>query len=399
MTILEAIIETIIQGDPSRKVAIDKFLNEKNEDYEKDHKSEVPLFDKTFVKFSEAVIDSSDGVPRCSVCHWEVHGDTCENCGRTILRNPSSTRNSNMIMDDDDIYYEDYDIGTVIMNRIMHNIGGVRPGDFYDDEAAEDGEGDEEDADWDPSVGDMAGYVYDDQVEAVRTGRIRRRSEEEEKEEEEEDDSFVDHRPLNEILNDDDENSSTDIEDDDEYMYVARSREGEDKESDSDSNIDVNIDSEEESPAQHRLERISSDTEEEDLDENETQEQPGHLVNSISWGMGRHPPEPLHESRRIARLVEPEEVEDPEALEEPQEPETSGNNHNDDDTEDGESLNYSGRRRSERIVTDTESEDETTSHNRSTLRETQRSRHNGDIINAGRRRKIRRRRRRQRITQ
>lgn len=84
--ILEYIIDAIITGDSGRKEAIDKFVKEKDEDYEKDCESNTTPFDRIFMKFSVAVIDTSDGVPRCSVCHWEVHGNICENCGRRLIQ-------------------------------------------------------------------------------------------------------------------------------------------------------------------------------------------------------------------------------------------------------------------------------------------------------------------------
>ncbi len=84
--IFAQIVCAITKGSPDRKSALDKFIKEQAEDYEKDMKKGQPLFCDIFSDVSEAIVDMSDGVPRCSVCHWEVHGTTCENCGRRLIR-------------------------------------------------------------------------------------------------------------------------------------------------------------------------------------------------------------------------------------------------------------------------------------------------------------------------
>lgn len=38
------------------------------------------LFNQIFKSQAVAVSDSEDGVRRCSICHWELEGDTCSNC-------------------------------------------------------------------------------------------------------------------------------------------------------------------------------------------------------------------------------------------------------------------------------------------------------------------------------
>ena len=84
--IFTQIVSTIIKGSPDRKAALDAFIEEQSEDYRKDVENGQPLFRDIFSDVSEAVVDMSDGVPRCSVCHWEVHGTTCDNCGRRLIR-------------------------------------------------------------------------------------------------------------------------------------------------------------------------------------------------------------------------------------------------------------------------------------------------------------------------
>ncbi|VEU22744.1 DEKNAAC103807 [Brettanomyces naardenensis] len=202
--ILTEIIDSIVEGDPGRKVAIEKFVKEKNEDYEKDSKAEGPLFEKTFVKFSEAVIDSSDGVPRCSVCHWEVHGSTCDNCGRILVRNSQRGGLANE-MDSED---EDFEEGSEFVDRALNHfyqMQRVLPSAIAD-LAEEDIDEDVDDADYDPN---------DDHPQVQRYEWMDTEGDDSE---DTEDDEFIDHRPLEEILQ---ERSTTDrlwpTDDDDSY--------------------------------------------------------------------------------------------------------------------------------------------------------------------------------------
>ncbi|KAH3673387.1 hypothetical protein WICPIJ_009839, partial [Wickerhamomyces pijperi] len=55
--------------------------------YKRDLKTKK-LYNNVFKNSAQAVIDKSDGVARCSNCHWEVEGNYCENCN-TRLRNPN----------------------------------------------------------------------------------------------------------------------------------------------------------------------------------------------------------------------------------------------------------------------------------------------------------------------
>lgn len=53
--------------------------------YQKDVENKN-LFKKIFKRLGgRKLIDHSDGIDRCSQCHWEVHGNICENCGTRLV--------------------------------------------------------------------------------------------------------------------------------------------------------------------------------------------------------------------------------------------------------------------------------------------------------------------------
>lgn len=72
--------------------------------YKKDLNSNN-LFKKVFKMTGRAVIDTSDGVARCSNCHWEVHGDRCPNCN-IRLRNAYLDEISSPNTDFDELHEE-----------------------------------------------------------------------------------------------------------------------------------------------------------------------------------------------------------------------------------------------------------------------------------------------------
>ncbi|KAH3667111.1 hypothetical protein WICMUC_005458 [Wickerhamomyces mucosus] len=63
-----------------------KDRDEKIREYKRDLKRKR-LYKNVFKSTGQAVVDQSDGVARCSHCHWEVHGNYCSNCN-IRLRNP-----------------------------------------------------------------------------------------------------------------------------------------------------------------------------------------------------------------------------------------------------------------------------------------------------------------------
>ncbi|KAK6201133.1 associated with histones/Spt16/Pob3 [Scheffersomyces amazonensis] len=115
--------------------------------YELDKESQS-LFDSLFTNSSVTLIDNSDGVPRCGNCHWEAHGPICNHCGFRIRGN----RNNR------ELYYDSME------------------GEDFDFDGDDDGDRDLEDDD--SIVLDHNNEDYDS------------------------DDSFVDTRPISEVMQD-----------------------------------------------------------------------------------------------------------------------------------------------------------------------------------------------------
>lgn len=119
---------------------------EKNQEYEEDRKIDFPWLKKIETNWGRAVVDTEDGVPRCSACHWELVDGFCENCGRTMVGWQDRTDGDELGEEDNDSHLEDnlnsdsdewrdYDNG---MNDRLQNDDGI----IYD-EAMEDYEEDE----------------------------------------------------------------------------------------------------------------------------------------------------------------------------------------------------------------------------------------------------------------
>ncbi|CCH41999.1 putative replicase polyprotein [Wickerhamomyces ciferrii] len=85
-----------------QKISNDELIDTKRhkllqvESYNKDVSSNNK-FKSVFKNIGQAVVDMSDGVARCSNCHWEVEGDRCPNCNIAI-----GNRNELNIVSDDD---------------------------------------------------------------------------------------------------------------------------------------------------------------------------------------------------------------------------------------------------------------------------------------------------------
>jgi hypothetical protein len=78
--ISDLIIETTIDEDEKESIITHrkKAINE----YEFD-KQKHQLFGDLF-NSAVTLIDTSDGVPRCGNCHWEVQGNVCDHCGNRL---------------------------------------------------------------------------------------------------------------------------------------------------------------------------------------------------------------------------------------------------------------------------------------------------------------------------
>ncbi|KAG7881675.1 hypothetical protein KL937_001298 [Ogataea polymorpha] len=103
--LLESYLEAVAKDHPDQKEPITKMIRERNKLYEKDNHNDT-CFKNLFDNYSEAVLDTSDGIPRCSVCHWEAHGSRCLNCGRRLLA-ATNERFSSSDSEDDPEYHDE----------------------------------------------------------------------------------------------------------------------------------------------------------------------------------------------------------------------------------------------------------------------------------------------------
>ncbi|KAH3668245.1 hypothetical protein OGAPHI_001999 [Ogataea philodendri] len=85
LQLLDGFLDAIVRDHPDQKESITRTVQERSALYEADTNNGNGYFRKLFENYSEAVLDTSDGIPRCSVCHWEAHGSRCMNCGRRLL--------------------------------------------------------------------------------------------------------------------------------------------------------------------------------------------------------------------------------------------------------------------------------------------------------------------------
>lgn len=130
--------------------------------YKKDLNSNN-LFKKVFKMTGRAVIDTSDGVARCSNCHWEVHGDRCPNCN-IRLRNAYLDEVSSPNTDFDELHEE---------FRHSHlNLYGDSE-ESADDDFDRDSEDDAFIDDGDLGEGQLSSGSSDDSSPVRRSGRRR----------------------------------------------------------------------------------------------------------------------------------------------------------------------------------------------------------------------------------
>ena len=130
------------------KQKLDSWEKEKNEEFSVDKANDFPWLKKIASTWGRAVVDSEDGVPRCSACHWELVDGHCENCGRTMVGWQDRTDGDEL--DEDD---EEEDDGE---DEDVHR--GVRRDRALNSDS-EDWE------DYDNGMTDMRGYIMDNEAE------------------------------------------------------------------------------------------------------------------------------------------------------------------------------------------------------------------------------------------
>lgn len=86
----------------SYKQKLESWEKEKNEEFSIDKANDFPWLKKIASNWGRAVVDTEDGVPRCSACHWELVDGHCENCGRTMVGWQDRTDGDELDDDDDD---------------------------------------------------------------------------------------------------------------------------------------------------------------------------------------------------------------------------------------------------------------------------------------------------------
>lgn len=142
----ESIVEIVDKNDIYSNLPeyIRRDRDLKMKQYKKDLKNDN-LFKKMFKIKRTAVIDLTDGVARCSNCHWEVTGTVCENC-HLELRNPYYDS-------EEDEDYEEYDeeYGDHLYGH-RREIRSEDESEFSDDSFIDDGPIRESEGDYDDGL-------------------------------------------------------------------------------------------------------------------------------------------------------------------------------------------------------------------------------------------------------
>lgn len=79
-----------------------KLRREENNEVYLEHQRKHILYGDAFSSIL-TVIDRSDGVPRCSNCHWEAHGTECLHCGAVFRVAPDDGYDSAEAYDEDEM--------------------------------------------------------------------------------------------------------------------------------------------------------------------------------------------------------------------------------------------------------------------------------------------------------
>lgn len=130
----------------SYKQKLESWEREKNEEFSVDKANDFPWLKKIASNWGRAVVDTEDGVPRCSACHWELVDGHCENCGRTMVGWQDRTDGDELDDDDDDEEDEDEFGRGPRRDRALHSDS-----DDWED--------------YDKGLNDMRGRIVDNEAE------------------------------------------------------------------------------------------------------------------------------------------------------------------------------------------------------------------------------------------
>lgn len=130
----------------SYKQKLESWEREKNEEFSVDKANDFPWLKKIASNWGRAVVDTEDGVPRCSACHWELVDGHCENCGRTMVGWQDRTDGDELDDDDDDEEDEDEFGRGPRRDRALHSDS-----DDWED--------------YDNGLNDMRGRIVDNEAE------------------------------------------------------------------------------------------------------------------------------------------------------------------------------------------------------------------------------------------
>lgn len=130
----------------SYKKKLESWEREKNEEFSVDKANDFPWLKKIASNWGRAVVDTEDGVPRCSACHWELVDGHCENCGRTMVGWQDRTDGDELDDDDDDEEDEDEFGRGPRRDRALHSDS-----DDWED--------------YDNGLNDMRGRIVDNEAE------------------------------------------------------------------------------------------------------------------------------------------------------------------------------------------------------------------------------------------
>ncbi|ODV86294.1 hypothetical protein CANARDRAFT_22198 [[Candida] arabinofermentans NRRL YB-2248] len=120
------IIDMLVFNDSAMDKVLRDHIDDKDHQFLKTLKSGKKQFGEFFENIGEAIVDSADGVPRCSNCHWEVHGSVCLNCGRHIVNAGGDGESDSLFSDDyESAEVDEYDEDDDFIDN-SEQISGIR---------------------------------------------------------------------------------------------------------------------------------------------------------------------------------------------------------------------------------------------------------------------------------
>lgn len=154
--VADVLADAVVEKDQSKAIHLKETRKQSSKEFEDDLKYHGKPFPIAF-ETESAMVDREDGVSRCPHCHWEVHGEVCENCGHDIYN-----LNSDNEGEDDEEEGSDIDLSDRQRRRLFRRIGNV-------DESYEDVEPSEYEEDG-FVVGDDEGEEEEDDNSSVGVG-------------------------------------------------------------------------------------------------------------------------------------------------------------------------------------------------------------------------------------